>query len=86
MAVTKLSPKAFAEGHRKLVEAAIAPSAQKLKSKTLNDALENDLYARRDEPSVKVVLDNIKEIGDQASRKLPLKDCEPPLVFRPVEP
>lgn len=74
MPVSKIFPKAFAESHRKLVEGVVAPAAERLKAKTLNTKLESDLFARRDEAAVKVVLDNIKEIGADALRALPLKE------------
>ncbi len=74
MPTAKISPQSFAVGHRKLVEEVVEPAAKRLKVKTLNTKLESDLFGRRDAPDVKVVLDNIKEIGDHASRALPLQE------------
>lgn len=70
---TKITPQAFAKSHRQLVEQAVAPVAKQLKAKTLNTKLEAGLFEQRTTPEVKVVLDNIKVIGDASTRALPLK-------------
>lgn len=71
---TKLTPKAFAQGTRKMVEQVVAPAAKQVKAKTLNQKLEDTLFQQREQPDVKVVLDNIKEITEWSSRAIPLKE------------
>jgi hypothetical protein len=69
-----LSPTAFAQTTRKLVEDVVAPAAKKANAKALSEAVQQDLYAHRDQPDVKLVLDNIKPIADNSRRAVPLKD------------
>lgn len=71
---SKITPKAFAQGTRKMVEDVVAPVAKQLKAKTLNQKVEDDLFKKREEPDVKVVLDNLEEIGEWDSRAIPLKE------------
>lgn len=71
---SKITPKAFALGTRKMVEDVVAPVAKQRKAKTLNQKVEDDLFKKREEPDVKVVLDNLKEIGEWDSRAIPLKE------------
>jgi hypothetical protein len=69
-----LPPTAFAQNTRKLVEDVVAPAAKKANAKALSEAVQQDLYAHRDQPDVKLVLDNIKPIADNSRRAVPLND------------
>ena len=72
--LNKLTPAAFAKSHRTLVEEVVAPAARQLGAKALSTPLSEDLFRRRDEPAVKVVIDNLKPLSDAARRAIPLKE------------
>src|SRR5258705_141771 len=71
---TKITPQAFATGTRKLVEETVGPIAKEIKAKALSPKLKDDLYTKRDEPAVKVVLGLTQNAAIIAERVNPAAD------------